>query len=108
MHESPPNRHPRLTKQYLEVMSIAMGIKYAVTVHETGAGVWAVAVQFDGQGQSQAITTSRGDMKVWRNLIGAISFVQENCKTARDVFIEVGGWRLCRVPSKGATELVGA
>lgn len=47
-------------------------------------------------------------MKVWRNLIGAISFVQENCKTASDVFIEVGGWRLCRVTPNGATVPVGA
>jgi hypothetical protein len=108
MQESLPKQHSRLTKQYLDLMSISMGIKYAVTVHEQGAGVWTVTVNFDGHEQTQPMTTSRGDVKVWRNLVGAISFVQENCKTASDVFIEVGGWRLCRVPSKGATEPVGA
>lgn len=103
MQELPPKQQSRLTKQNLEIMSTATGIKYAVTVHETGAGVWAVAVQFDGQEQTQAISTSRGDMKVWRNLTGAILFVQENCKTASEVFVEVGGWRLCRVTASLAT-----
>lgn len=103
MQELPPKQNSRLTKQNLESMSIATGIKYVVTVHETGAGVWAVAVQFDGQEQSQTITTSRGDMKVWRNLTGAISFVQENCKTASDVFVEVDGWRFTRTHASGST-----
>jgi len=103
MQELPSKQHSRLTKQNLEIMSIATGIKYAVTVHETGAGVWAVAVQFEGQEQTQPITTSRGDMKVWRNLTGAIFFVQENCKTATEVFVEVGGWRFSRTHASGST-----
>lgn len=107
MRESTPKQQSRLTKQYLDILSTSLGSKYVVTVHETGAGVWAVGVKFDGREQTQPITTSRGDMKVWRNLIGAISFVQENCKAASDVFIEVGGWRLCRVTSSGATVPVG-
>lgn len=99
MNQPTLKQQNRLTKQYLDILSSSLGSKYVVTVHETGAGVWAVAVTFDGRDETQQITTSRGDMKVWRNLIGAISFVQENCKTASDVFIEVGGWRLCRVPA---------
>jgi hypothetical protein len=98
MQELPPKQNSRLTKQNLESMSIATGIKYVVTVHETGAGV-----QFDGQEQNQTITTSRGDMKVWRNLTGAISFVQENCKTASEVFVEVDGWRFIRTHASGST-----
>lgn len=90
-------RMTRLTKQYLAVLATAMTGGYVVTVHEAGAGVWAVAVKFEGQ-DSQQIATSRGELKVWRNLIGAITFVQDNCAAASDVYIEVGGWRLCRVP----------
>lgn len=101
MYESIPKQQSRLTKQYLDILSTSLGSKYVVTVHETGAGVWAVDVQFDGSREQQPITTSRGDMKVWRNLIGAISFVQENCGAASAVFIEVGGWRLCRIATGG-------
>jgi hypothetical protein len=107
MSEFTSKHQSRLTKQYLDILSTSLGSKYVVTVHETGAGVWAVAVQFDGTEKTQPITTSRGDMKVWRNLIGAISFVQENCKSASDVFIDVGGWRLCRVTSTGNAVPVG-
>jgi hypothetical protein len=107
MRESTLKQQSRLTKQYLDILSTSLGSKYVVTVHETGAGVWAVAVKFDGHEQAQPITTSRGDMKVWRNLIGAISFVQENCKSASDVFIDVGGWRLCRLTSNGTAVPVG-
>lgn len=98
MHETTSRQHSRLTKQQLDFLATSSGSNYIVTVHETGAGVWAVAVQFSGREEAQQISTSRGDMKVWRNLIGAISFVQENCAAAADVFIEVGGWKLCRLP----------
>ncbi|WP_445234257.1 hypothetical protein [Duganella rhizosphaerae] len=96
-------RMTRLTKQYLAILATAMTGGYVVTVHEAGAGVWAVAVQFEGQ-ETQQIATSRGELKVWRNLIGAITFVQDNCAAASNVFIEVGGWRLCRLP---VAELTG-
>jgi hypothetical protein len=93
------SRMTRLTKQYLAVLATAIGGGYVVTVHETGAGVWAVAIQFDGQ-ESQQIATSRGELKVWRNLIGAIGFVQENCAAASEVVIEVGGWRFASMPTQ--------
>jgi len=94
----------RLTKQYLAVLATAVGGRYVVTVHEAGAGVWAIAVQIDGQ-ETQQIANSRGELKVWRNLIGAITFVQDNCAAASDVFVEVGGWRLCRMPAPEAVEI---
>lgn len=90
-------RMTRLTKQYLAVLATTMNGGYVVTVHEAGAGLWAVAVQFEGK-ETQQIATARGELKVWRNLINVITFVQHNCAAATAVFIEVGGWRLCRVP----------
>ena len=108
MHDTTSKQQSRLTKQYLDILATSLGNKYVVTVHETGAGVWAVRVKFDGRDEAQQITTSRGDMKVWRNLIGAISFVQENCSSASDVFIEVGGWLLCKAPKGAAAVAVGA
>lgn len=97
MNDLPNQQGPttRLTKQYLAVLAGAVGMGYVVTVHEAGAGVWAVAVEFEGQ-QIKQIANARGELKVWRNLINAITFVQDNCAGAKAVFIEVGGWRLRR------------
>jgi len=96
-------RMTRLTKQYLVVLANAMSGGYVVTVYEAEAGLWSVAVQFEGQ-EIQQIATARGELKVWRNLINAITFVQENCAAASAVFIEVGGWRLCRLPADALME----
>lgn len=93
---TPTGRQSKLTKSYLAILGKSLGGKYGVTVKQTGEGFWSVTVQFEGQEEAQAITTARGDMKVWRNVIGAISFVQENCQSASEVFVEVGGWKLSR------------
>lgn len=86
----------KLTKSYLALLGASLGGNYGVTVKQTQSGFWIVTVQFEGQ-EGRAVTTARGDMKVWRNVIGAISFVQENCALASTVFVEVGGWRLSRI-----------
>jgi len=91
---TPPNR---LTKRYLEMVGSSLGGKYAVTVHQTREGLWTITLKFEGKDETHTIETARGDMKVWRNIISAISFVQENCKFASDVFVEVGDWKLCRL-----------
>lgn len=68
-----------------------------MTVHQTKEGLWTISVQFEGKSEAHSIETARGGMKVWRNIISAISFVQETCKFASAVFVEVGDWKLSRV-----------
>jgi hypothetical protein len=87
---------PKLTKGYLAMLEASLGNKYDVTVKQTKDGFWIVTVKFDDQKQYLPMTTARGDTKVWRNIIGAILFVQENCIQASRVFVEVGDWTLCR------------
>ncbi|AIY44203.1 hypothetical protein LT85_p024 (plasmid) [Collimonas arenae] len=85
----------KLTKRDLEVAA-SLGGKYSVTVHQTEGGYWTVAVKFEGKGDSFAIETARGDTKAWRNILNAISYAQENFKSATDVFVRVGKWNLAR------------
>lgn len=86
-----------LTTRDLRMVGMSFGSKYVVTIPQTKEGLWTVVVKFEGQGIGHAIETARGNMKVWHNVAGAITFVQENCKLASDVFVEVGGWKLCRL-----------
>ena len=88
-----------MTKSYLALLGASLGGNYGVTVKQTQGGFWIVTVKFDVYVVVWVVTTARGDMKVWRNVIGAISFVQENCALATSVFVEVGGWKLSRIES---------
>lgn len=88
----------RLTKHYLSMLASTVGASFAVTIREAGRGVWVIAVQLDGQ-EPQQIATTRGELKVWRTLTGAITFVQKNCATASSVIVEVGNWRFERLPN---------
>lgn len=92
---SPVGKQSKLTKGYLSLLGQSLG-RYGVTVKQTSDGFWSITVQFDGQEETHAITTARGEKKVWRNVIGAISFVQQHCQSASEVFVEVGGWKLSR------------
>jgi hypothetical protein len=75
----------KLTRRYLEMVGASFGGKYVVTVHQTKEGLWTITVKFEGKNEEHSIGTSRGDMKVWRNIFSAITFVQENCKFASEV-----------------------
>lgn len=89
---------PKLTKGYLEMLSASLGRgTYGVTVKQTPEGFWTIRLRFEGQSEERPVTTARGEMKVWRNVLGAISFVQENCALASSVCVEVGGWKLGRI-----------
>jgi hypothetical protein len=90
-------KRSRLTKNHLAVLTASFGGSYGVIVKQTQDGFWAVTVKFDGQDEGQAVTTARGEIKVWRNIIGAILFVQENCALAGSVCVEIGDWKLSRL-----------
>lgn len=100
MSDMPPAavKQAKLTKGYLEMLSASLGRgTYGVTVKEAAEGLWTVQLKFDGQQEERPVTTARGEMKVWRNLVAAITFVQANCALANTVFIEVGDWKLGRL-----------
>jgi hypothetical protein len=92
----------RLAQRDLKV-GVALGGKYAVTVHNTEGGRWTVSVQFEGKEGVHAIETARGDTKVWANIEPAITYVQENCKDATSVVVKFGKWELVRVNDAAAS-----
>ena|ERR1035437_3350138 len=97
-----PGQSGKLTKRDLEMVSTMFGGKYGVTIYETNEGLWSMAVKFEGKQELYSIETSRGANKLWRQLAGAIGFVQESCPHAHDVFVEIGNWKLSRVKEHDA------
>lgn len=86
-----------LTKRYLQILAASFAGKYAVNVSEAaGAGLWTVSVTLPDTEKAKPVKTSRGDTKTWRDVKGALSFVQENCASAKTVTLQVGEWQLCR------------
>lgn len=85
----------RLTKRDL-IIGLSLGGNYIVTVHQTNEGLFTISVLFEGKNTSHSIETARGNLKVWRNVQSAILFVQENCKSATNVIVEIGTWKLSR------------
>jgi len=84
-----------LTKRYLQILAATSAGKYAVKVSESaGSGLWTVCVTWPDKDSSQPVLTSRGDTKIWRDVIGAIAFVKANCSTAKSVTVHVGDWQL--------------
>lgn len=84
-----------LTKRYLQILAATSAGKYAVKVSETaGSGLWTVSVTWPDKEGDQPVLTSRGDTKIWRDVIGAIAFVKANCSTAKSVTVQVGDWQL--------------
>ena len=91
------NRIPNnLNRRVLEVMEDSVGCKYAVSLRQTSEGFWTISLKFDGKDDVHGIETVRGGQKVWRDLEKTIHYVQETCKAAESVSIEVGGWTLVR------------
>lgn len=97
-----------LTSRDLKMVIASFGSKYSVTIFECSEGLWTVTVKFDREdGKSHSIRTARGDVKSWRNLVGAVGFVKEYCGLATEVFVEVAGWKLYRlnhIPAKRPEE----
>lgn len=92
---SATSKPANLTKGHLEVLSSSLRPgAYEVTVKETSEGLWTIRLLFEGELEDRPVTRARGGMKVWRDVIGAITFVQQNCDLAKSVCVEVGGWKL--------------
>ncbi len=86
-----------LTKRYLQILAASFAGKYDVNVSEAaGAGLWTVSVILPDTTDAKHVKTERGGTKTWRDVKGALSFVQENCASAKRVTLQVGDWQLSR------------
>lgn len=86
-----------LTMRDLQMIAASTGDRYAMTIHQNTDGLWAVKVKFEEREIQLSVEKARGGSKVWRNMKSAIEFVQNNCKFASDIFVEIGDWTLVRM-----------
>lgn len=84
-----------LTKRYPQILAASFIGLYPVKVSEAD-GLWTVSVTFLDTGESKQVKTARGHTKTWRDVKGAILFVQQVCPTAGSVTLQVGSWHLCK------------
>lgn len=96
----------RLTKRDLQVLTASVGDNYDVTVRQTEEGFWTIHVTFNRNEQTYSMETTRGAVKAWRDLCHVIQFVQNHCKAARHVFVEVGDWKLTRLSDNFRVALI--
>jgi hypothetical protein len=86
----------QLTKRHLQILAATFAGRYDVAVSETaGSGLWTVCVKLPETVDAHPVMTARGDTKIWRDVIGALTFVQTNCASANSVTVHVGDWQLC-------------
>lgn len=97
MTEATPSQALPLTKRYLQILATTFAGRYDVKVSEgAGAGLWTVSVTWPETTDATQVKTERGVTKTWRDVKGALSFVQENCASAKKVTLQVGEWQLSR------------
>jgi len=73
---------------------------FGIRIVEMPSGAWAIEVIFDGDAESYAVVSTPGVPRLWRNLGGAILFVNENCPNVSEVLVDVMNWRLRRMATR--------
>lgn len=85
-----------LNKRQIEVIAETNRNRYAVRIFSEQYDLWQVTITLTDPPQDFHALTSRGEIKTWRELSGAIGYIQETCPDCRLVAIEVGGWKFSR------------
>jgi hypothetical protein len=87
---------PGLNKQQIEVIAQTSRDRYKVRIFEQ-FDLWQVTVTLlTDPSQDFLALTSRGDLKTWRELSGAIRYIQETCPDCQLITVEVGSWKFLR------------
>lgn len=84
---------PRLNKHYIEVIAQTSRDRYKVRIFEQ-FDLWqgTVTLLTDPPQALQALTTRR-DLKTWRELSGAIRYIQETCLDRQLITLKAGSWK---------------
>jgi len=103
---TPRIHHPnRLSLRDLIHIERMFKKKYGLRIAETREGLWAMELRFEGEEDAYGLEAGRGVLRVWRNLYGAIAFVQQHCPGAAEVLVDVRGWRLMRLDERAGEEV---
>jgi len=96
----------KLSLRELQMIAASTGDQYVTTIYQTDAGFWTFKVKLKEKEIALAIETTRGGLKVWRNVLNAILYVQKNCQFASEVFVQISDWTLVRLnPEKHAKKI---
>jgi hypothetical protein len=84
-----------LTLREVETLAKAWPDRYSVVIFETAeeSGCWTAEIFFAGkETRHYGIETGRGELKMWKTLLGAIEFVTKFCPDTVHVKISFRGW----------------
>ena len=86
-----------LNKREIAVIAETNRENYSVQIKSVDDGLWQAEIKIIQPEKYYEIFTSRGDLKTWRNLADAVTFVQESCDDCKDVTIRIGKWAFKRI-----------
>lgn len=85
-----------LNKKEIQVIAQANRDNYSVRIYSEEAGLWQVDIELANPARRFQAFTQRGEVKTWRELAGAVGFIQETCPDCEDVTVAVGAWTFTR------------
>jgi hypothetical protein len=88
-----------LNKRELAVIAETNRGNYEVEIKSVEKGLWQVSIKIVPSEKHFDVFTSRGELKTWRNLADAITFVQEICSDCKKVAIAVNDWNFILSPA---------
>lgn len=84
-----------ITTREVETLAKAWPDAYSVVIFETAvdSGCWTAEFFFAGkETKHYGIETGRGELKIWKTLLGAIEFVTKFCPGTAHVKVSFRGW----------------
>lgn len=81
-----------LNKREIAVIAETNRNNYTVEIKAVEKGLWQVIIKIVQPEKRFEVFTSRGELKTWRNLADAITFVQESCSDCKKVTININDW----------------
>lgn len=92
-----------LTTREVEILTKAWPDQYSVIIFETirDSGCWTAEIFFGGkETKHYGIETGRGELKIWKTLLGVIEFVTRFCPETVHAKISFRGWAFVYVKAK--------
>lgn len=86
-----------LNKREMQVLAAANRDNYAISIYSVEKDLWQVDLVVVSPERHFQAYTQRGELKTWRELAGAVSYVQETCPDCKTVTIAIGNWTFARM-----------
>lgn len=85
-----------LNKKEIQVLAETSRGNYSIRIYSEVPDLWQVDIMMANSGAQFQAFTQRGEVKTWRELAGAVGYVQDTCPDCQDVKISVGDWTFSR------------